>query len=262
MAWPKGMNDPRLTMNGIRALVAVLLAGACGTAAAHYPWLTVESAPAGAPLPFRIESGDAFPAHGTLEANRVASLAVVGARGTVALEISPQAGRYSLPSSLRADAVLIVGEQQPGYYSRTPAGGKRGTRKEFPDALSCSQSQNTFKALIGDAPAGARALGHRFEIVPLAGAGALKVGSRLPVRLLWQGKPWQGEVTAIHAGYRKREDEGGYPVVLRTDAEGYASVPLDHPGAWMVRAGTREPYPEPATCDEVKYSVSLTFTVR
>lgn len=249
-------------MNRIRTLVAVLLAAVCGTAAAHYPWLAVESAAAGAPLPFRIASGHAFPTDGTLEADRVASLAVVGARGTVALETSPQAGRYSVLPRLRSDAVLIVGEQKPGYYSRTPAGGKRGSRKDFPDALSCSRSQNTFKALIGDAPTGARALGHRFEIVPLAGASALKVGRRLPVRLLWQGRPWQGEVTAIHAGYIKREGEGDYPIVLRTDAEGRASVPLDRPGAWMVRAATSEPYPDRATCDELKYGVSLTFTVR
>lgn len=248
-------------MKMTRALAAALLATTCGLASAHYPWFQFDAV-AGAPPAFRIGWGHHFPSETVMAADRLASLAVVGARGSTPLALAAPDGRHLLPAELRPGAALLVGLQQAGYYSRTPEGGRRGSRKDFPAARSCAQSHNSFKALIGDDAAAARALGHRFELLPLAGAGTLKAGGALPVQLLWQGRPWQGELTAIYAGYQKAQGEADYPVTLKTDAEGKARVPLDRAGLWMVRAGTSEPYPDPATCDQLNYHVSLTFAVR
>lgn len=254
---------PRQDLQGqtIRALAFAVLVTASSLAGAHYPWLHVEPAAPGGALDVEIGWGHQFPGNDRLTADRVASISLVSGAGDAPLVLSAQDGRYRVTAAQRANAALLVGLQQPSYYSRTPQGGRRGSRLDHPDARSCSQSHNSFKALIGDGPGVSLALGHRFELVPGTGLSRLGAGGGLPLQVLWQGRPWQGELTAIYAGYAKRQGEADYPVVLRTDADGRAVVPLDRKGAWLVRAAQSETYPNPATCDNRNYHATLTFTV-
>jgi uncharacterized GH25 family protein len=125
--------------------------------------------------------------------------------------------------------------------------------------LSCGYSSNTVAALLGrgDLVPG-RPVGDLLEIVPLVGAAS--AGEAIRVRVLLRGRPWQGEVSATYAGFTGAEDE--YPVRAATDHAGEASLPLDRPGRWMIKAAASEAYPDPAICDRSNYTATLTLVVR
>ena len=101
-------------------------------------------------------------------------------------------------------------------------------------------------------------LGLRLEIVPLASPCRLRVGDTLPVQVVFQGQPLAGvQVGAGYAGVHGHN----YPVWVKTDAEGRATIPLDRPGAWFVRTLHMIPASSPDADWESWFS-TLTFAVR
>lgn len=70
------------------------------------------------------------------------------------------------------------------------------------------------------------------EIVPFTDLCEVKVGDTVTFQVLFEGKPLAG--VRLAAGYAGVTGHG-YPVWLRTDAEGKAAVRFDRPGAWFVR---------------------------
>lgn len=235
-----------------------------GVVHAHYPWLNVDVAIDETTIEFAW--GHHFPNDGRLAMDRVVSVDMIGAGGTHALTRSDrQDAVFTVSAAGLADVKMLVGVQQGSYYSRTPEGGRRGSKRDFPAAMSCSFSNNTAKALVGLGHEAAEAglpVGHVFELVPLVGAGRLVAGSSLPIKVLFHGEPWQGELVATYAGYDKAAGESDYPVVLNTDEQGRVMVPLDRAGQWLVRANASEPYPDSTLCDRLNYNATLTLTVR
>lgn len=70
------------------------------------------------------------------------------------------------------------------------------------------------------------------EIVPFTDLCEVQVGDTVTFQVLFEGKPLAG--VRLAAGYAGVTGHG-YPVWLRTDAEGKAAVRFDRPGAWFVR---------------------------
>lgn len=106
-------------------------------------------------------------------------------------------------------------------------------------------------------------LGLPLEIVPQTHPCSLRAGSqrhsRLRVRVLFQGKPlvnaWVGAgYSGVH-GHR-------YPVWVKTDRKGFASIPLDRPGLWFVRVLHMVPATESADADWQSWFSTFTFVVQ
>lgn len=86
---------------------------------------------------------------------------------------------------------------------------------------------------VGDAPdaISTRVLGHRLEVVPERDLATVRVGERLGVRVLFEGRPLAGaqvEVFARAAG--APQGQAGV-----TDAGGRAEFTVHEPGTWLVR---------------------------
>jgi uncharacterized GH25 family protein len=242
------------------AVLALALCLCPAWALAHYPWMTpVDYAPQpGASLEFSVGWGHAFPGTDTMPGERLAGAELLDAAGTVhPLALGPGAVFTTLPLP-GAGPWLLAARQAPGYYSRTPRGGQRGSRAEHPDAVSCGYSNNSVKALLG-AGLGAvdQPLGHPLEILPLASSAG--TGALFPVKVLHRGEAWQGEVHAVYAGFEG--EEGAYPLTAVTDGRGIARLAFDRPGPWMIKAVTGEAYPVSAICDRSTYTATLTLTV-
>ncbi len=102
-------------------------------------------------------------------------------------------------------------------------------------------------------------LGFPIEIVPEANPYTLHVGSRLPVRVLFRGKPAAGlQLEAAWAGGGKSKTT----VIGRTDSEGRVDVPLAAPGKWRLHSLLMERCTEPAVADWESFWASLTFEIR
>lgn len=242
-------------------ILLLALALAPGAAMAHYPWLTPAgyAPPPGQALPFRIGWGHDFPGTDTLPRERLLAAELLDGEGNVlAVPLGP-GNEFATPPLPGTGPWVLAVRQAPGYYSRTPRGGQRSSRADNPDALSCSHSTNTVKALLGSgAGAVAQPLGHPLEILPLAASA----GTTAPfeIRLLFRGAPWQGEVNATYEGFDAGEPD--YPLTVTADADGRARLSFDRPGRWLIKASASEPYPDPATCDRNNYNATLTLVVR
>jgi len=104
---------------------------------------------------------------------------------------------------------------------------------------------------VGDSSLGYdRELGLELELVPEKNPYALKPGEALPVRLLYQGKPLDGALVVGLAADAK--------ISART-AGGRASLVLDRPGLWLIKAVHMIPAPKGSGAEWESLWASLTF---
>ncbi len=97
------------------------------------------------------------------------------------------------------------------------------------------------------------------EILPEDNPCALRSGGRLRVRVLFKGQPLADKwVGAGYAGVHGHK----YPVWVKTDAEGRATIPLDRSGAWFVRVLHMVPATEFEDADWQSCFSTFTFEVR
>jgi uncharacterized GH25 family protein len=105
-----------------------------------------------------------------------------------------------------------------------------------------------------------KASGLAIELVPEKDPYSLKVGERMPLRLLWKGKPASGVmVEAARVGSTGPAESYA---VGRTDAEGRVYVSLSAAGKWRLHAIAIERCQDPQKADWESYWASLTFELR
>jgi uncharacterized GH25 family protein len=101
-----------------------------------------------------------------------------------------------------------------------------------------------------------RPLGLTLEIVLLGDPRRISPGGRLPVRLLYEGKPLEGALVAAlgqSAACRKSS--------ARTNARGEAALPLSRKDIWLLKAVHMTPAPQGLDADWESVWTSLTFEV-
>lgn len=101
-----------------------------------------------------------------------------------------------------------------------------------------------------------RPIGQDLEILPVAHPYGLHPGSPLAVRILFRGQPLSGRAVTFANRYRSNVTTR----IVRTDANGQASVPMERTGEWMVTLVHMEPCAEPGA-DWRSYWSSLTFAL-
>jgi uncharacterized GH25 family protein len=102
-----------------------------------------------------------------------------------------------------------------------------------------------------------RPIGQELEIVPAVDPTRLEIGARLPVQVLFRGKPLAGR--AITAVVRHRGKSSAQ--TMRTDAQGRVRFRIGDRGSWIVRLVHMELSREPGA-DWRSYWASLTFSLR
>lgn len=257
--------------------------------AAHEFWVTAlqwEVAP-GRRLTILANVGSVFPAADSFTTpDRVASARLVGPGSDTAIPPPYRREGDSLAADIAAPSVpaTYVGvfaikprtgeksgavfEEHLKHQGLRQAAGERAARGETAKAVRERYSRYG-KTLItvgpgGDRSAATRALGLKIELVPLVDPTSLAAGSRLRVRLLFDGKPLPGALAgAIYAGAKAPPDS--WPLTATTDARGEAEFLLEHRGPWLVRAVTterRENESGPDAADWETYWASLTFRLQ
>jgi hypothetical protein len=92
------------------------------------------------------------------------------------------------------------------------------------------------------------------EIIPKKNPYTLTRGDRIPVQLLFKGRPLQGVlITAINA------EDPASRVRVRTDRSGRATLPLAIEGDWLIKAVHVVPAPAGAAAEWESLWASLTF---
>lgn len=114
----------------------------------------------------------------------------------------------------------------------------------------------------GDGPrAFARVLEHPLEFVPLGDPSALRAGSALSVRLVYQGRPLAK--AQIHAGMAPAQGKSRTEdLELLSSEDGVVMVRVAAPGLWNVRAIHVTPAPAGVGADWEVHWASFVFSVK
>lgn len=247
------------------AFLAVVLLWS-GQARAHFPWIEMgdyAAAAKNAPR-IRIGWGHAFPSENFLGADDLEEIFLLSATGTrIAVEPN-SATEFTTRAGLADGTYLVAGQRKSSFYTKTTEGGKRQAKNGLDNVVKCSWSTMGMKSVVNvGAGKGAvdQVAGHPLEIIPLVNPARLKAGDTLPVRVLLNGKPYSGEITAVYRGVaEKKETLAAAPIT--TDQNGRSGITIAAPGIWLLKAQYERPYARPEECDVESYVATLTFAVR
>jgi uncharacterized GH25 family protein len=101
-----------------------------------------------------------------------------------------------------------------------------------------------------------RVLGLTLEIVPRKDPRRILPGGRLPVRLLYEGRPLSGALVVA-----MNQAASGEKIRARTDVRGEAMLDLSRQGVWLVKAVHMTPAPPGLDADWESVWTSLTLQI-
>ena len=266
----------------VLARLAVLAAVPAAPVAAHDLCLIPElSAPApGATLRVALHVSEVFPGDPTdWRPEKTRDFFLFDARGRLDLKGGAPEGKPLMPRlTLRSPGSTIVAlVTEPSYIEIEARKFQDYLKAEGHDdmlemrdrmnqvrAMGRERYRRWVKTLVnagGEASDVALAdLNLTIEIVPEAQPAAVRAGDRLPVRVLFEGMPYDGgTLCATHAGYSSKPD--AYAWCGRLDRAGRASVPIAAPGWQLLRITKMRALAGDGRADWVSYWAALTFEV-
>jgi uncharacterized GH25 family protein len=263
----------------LTALVLVLALPAAG--AAHTFWLqpALHTVAPGEAVTVDFKVGDAGEeSDWTLHWERVASLRLYGADGVTdqlaaihpATPQAPGVARFNAP--MREGSYVLGFESTPSYSSlAAPEFNDYVTHEGLTAVAAHRQATGTTgapgtelyarraKALVqvGTVQTANVTLpiGQLLEIVPLANPFALKEGDPLPAQVLWRGRPLEGATLTVERPYA----QGSKREVLKTDAQGRATFPLQYGSRYLIYTVWSVPGPNDKRAEFQTIFASLTF---
>jgi uncharacterized GH25 family protein len=238
---------------------------------AHDMWGTADNPTVGQPLKANIGYGHHYPTLEDIPDDELPFFQVygVGPNGKIELTNGTPNYVYASKDNLVKGTYLVIADVKPIYWSRTPSGDWNMKRKdETPGATECGLYIEGAKGIVpvgGDTSAtlATKAQGLPIEIVPLSHPSTVKVGQKLVLQVLFQGKPLPGaEVKARYGGYAALASDTAQAFSDTTDQDGKVNfVPLSA-GDWIVIARNKTAYEGPGACDNTDYGTSLHFDIK
>jgi uncharacterized GH25 family protein len=198
--------------------------------------------------------------------------------------IGPNGAEVTVPGVPNTEPAGFLALQAPGLYTIVYESGRSAVeleaakfetylKEEGLETVSARRARQgktaaparevfsrSAKALVavgdGSGPGFDRVVGQRLELVAEKNPYALANGGELPVRLLYQGKPLAGALVMV-----LQRGRPGAVAAVRSDARGRATLKLDRPGLWLIKAVHMIPAPADAGADWESFWASLTFAL-
>lgn len=269
--------------SGRLGVVATLVVAASLAVGAHDFWLVPDAVAVGkgADILIRGQTSSAFPtSESAVTVDRVTDARVIGAADEENIAARSIEGLSLLlrhrPRSAGQKVIGVslgwrnVSETAESFRRYLVLEGAEDALKRYeqagtlPTAPIVRRYAKYAKTVVefGDGPrAFARTLGHPLEFVPLADPSALRAGSSLRVRILFQGMP--RAKARVHAGIAPAK---GRPpakdLELLSSEDGIVMVPVAASGLWNVRAIHVTPTPAGVGADWEVHWASFVFSVK
>jgi nickel transport protein len=173
----------------------------------------------------------------------------------VGMEIVKNKENASL--STKGNAAILGVFYDSGYWLKTTDGWKQATKKEGTGKYTIVESiksEQYCKSLLAPSAACVKPVGQRFEIVPQKDPATLRSGDKIPIRILFDGKPIEGAVVALGGGHESDAKDA-----LKTDKDGMAAVTIERPGLQMIKASHRIPLKNDSDADVLSVASTITF---
>ena len=244
----------------------IMLFMAIGTqAGAHSLWLNMDGPPQGAgqPVTVHIGWGHKFPKDTEIKDGMLNEIAAIDSKGNrFPLSRTSQSSFEFVPE--HEGVYLIAANVHPGFVSKTTEGYKLGPKSQFEQVVSCFHYDIRTRTFLRAGKDGAlpdSKTGDPLEIIPVRDPLDVKTGTDFAVKVLFRDKPLSGaKVCATYAGFSDKPST--FAATVLTDSSGCASIPITHPGPWLVSVTHEIPYPNRAECDTNKYNATMTFDVQ
>jgi nickel transport protein len=136
-----------------------------------------------------------------------------------------------------------------GFFVVTPDGEKRKKKSEAPDAVRSWRSRQFAKWVDVRAAAAAQPTGDALEILPVTDLAKARVGEKVTVRVLLDGRPVAGAVVSI-----------GHDKLAETASSGEARIAVRHAGLETISASVTRPLGSPDADSDV-LEATLSFEV-
>lgn len=254
----------------LRRFVALVAAASAAVTSSSGHDLIIHPALRGAKLTVRLSVNHPDD-YAWFDTNRLTGVTLHSPDGT-ATELFP--GRFKHDQiflHLRPDAkcerpgvwILAGGYDNGLWVERSDGHHFNATLRDFPNAKSSGHHRKLGKALLqfGASTTGFdRVVGQRVELVPMENPFNAKPGSKLPVRMLFDGKPVVGAGLEISDGVTAQKEED-IPRHL-TDANGIARVPITKHGWQHIIVDYTVPNSSNALAAREVVSSALVFELR
>lgn len=256
-----------MKMNKILAVLSILVIPFA--ISAHDMWVSFDGRLAkGKKVTMKFPSDHKFPASkGKFVSHKYLAKTYIIEPDGSRMQVARKSGnKYQSAQKLDKNGTyMVVSGKKWMYWVKTKKGYKSGINKpQVKNPLKCTYSGKFTKSFVntgaGSGKAWSTRIGHDLEIIPQNDPAMLKKGDTLVVKVLLEGKPFEGIVSATYDTYSDKEDD--FALSIKKSKNGVYRIPLRHVGRWLVKVGHWEPEEKDRKCDGVQYSSSLTFRVR
>jgi len=162
--------------------------------------------------------------------------------------------------STKGDPAIVGALYDSGYWLKTTDGWKKTTKREGTGKYTIVESLKSkqwCKGLLAPSPESSKPLGQGFEVVPQKDPTTVRVGDKLPIKVLSDGKPAEGAIVGIGGGHQSDKKDP-----LKTDKDGIAIVTIEKPGPQLIKATLTIPIKDDPDADVLSLASTMTFTTQ
>jgi nickel transport protein len=179
------------------------------------------------------------------------------AKGRV-VQVEIVKNKENVSLSTKGNPTIVGALYDSGYWLKTTDGWKKATKREGKgkyDIVESIKSKQWCKSVLAPSAECSKPLGQRFEVVPQKDPTTVKVGDKLPIKVVFDGKPAEGAIITTGGGHASDSKNP-----LKTDKDGMARVAIEKAGLQMVKASHSIPIKEDPDADMLHLASTVTFT--
>lgn len=263
-------------MRGIAKICVFAFAAFCVLATpakAHTVWVMAEKATQGEDGVFILGYGHDFPLPEPIapeRANIFKTPEIIAPNGDrMTLKPTEESYLFATGAPLARGTYLVLGEYQPTIWTTTRSeGAKVMPKNEAKGSVVSSYRFSTYaKGIVNVGNATAteqmtKPVGTILEIVPQANPAAVKVGDKMRVQVLFEGKPLSGTwVYGLTEGYALGLHDAK-AFANRTDRNGFIEFVPWKSGMWQLEVNHRVDLEDQTTHDYDEISAKLSFEIK
>jgi nickel transport protein len=178
------------------------------------------------------------------------------AKGQV-VEVKIVKNRENAALSTKGNPAIVAALYDSGYWLKTTDGWKKATKREGQGKYTIVESlkgKQWCKNFLTATDESLKPVGQRFEVVPGKDPMSARVGDKLPIKVIFDGKPVEGATITTGGGHGQDMKDP-----LKTDKEGMASVAIQKSGVQMVKASYSVPIKDDPDSDVLHVASTITF---
>jgi nickel transport protein len=157
----------------------------------------------------------------------------------------------------KGNPVIVGALYDSGYWLKTTDGWKKATKREGKgkyDIVESIKSKQWCKTILCPTSESVKPLGQRFEVVPQRDPTTVQVGDKIPIKVVFDGKPVEGAIITTGGGHASDTKDP-----LKTGKDGMATVTIEKPGPQLVKATYTLPIKDDPDADALHLASTMTF---